>query len=52
MRKDLEICLAEANKNGARLPVISLVNQFYKHVQAKGGRRYDTSSLMLLLRED
>jgi 3-hydroxyisobutyrate dehydrogenase-like beta-hydroxyacid dehydrogenase len=52
MRKDLEICLAEANKNGARLPVISLVNQFYKHVQAKGGRRYDTSSLMLLLSED
>jgi 3-hydroxyisobutyrate dehydrogenase len=52
MRKDLEICLAEANKNGARLPVISLVNQFYKQVQSKGGRRYDTSSLMLLLRED
>jgi 3-hydroxyisobutyrate dehydrogenase len=52
MRKDLEICLAEANKNGARLPVISLVNQFYKHVQAKGGKRYDTSSLMLLLRQD
>jgi 3-hydroxyisobutyrate dehydrogenase len=52
MRKDLEICLAEANRNGARLPVISLVNQFYKQVQAKGGKRYDTSSLMLLLRED
>ena len=52
MRKDLEICLDEANRNGARLPAISLVNQFYKHVQAKGGNRLDTSSLMLLLRED
>jgi len=52
MRKDLAICLAEAERNGARLPVTALVDQFYKHVQAKGGRRYDTSSLMLLLTKD
>ena len=52
MRKDLGICLDEANRNGARLPLTALVDQFYKHVQAKGGQRYDTSSLMLLLTED
>ena len=52
MRKDLGICLEEANRNGARLPLTALVDQFYKHVQAKGGQRYDTSSLMLLLTED
>ncbi len=49
MRKDLAICLAEAERNGARLPVTALVDQFYKHVQERGGGRYDTSSLMLLL---
>jgi 3-hydroxyisobutyrate dehydrogenase-like beta-hydroxyacid dehydrogenase len=52
MRKDLGICLAEGNRNGARLPVTALVDQFYKHVQARGGNRYDTSSLMLLLAND
>jgi 3-hydroxyisobutyrate dehydrogenase-like beta-hydroxyacid dehydrogenase len=52
MRKDLGICMAEANNNGARLPVAALVDQFYKHVQAKGGSRYDTSSLMYLLNGD
>lgn len=52
MRKDLGICLEEANRNGARLPLTSLVDQFYKHVQAKGGSRYDTSSLMWLLSQD
>jgi 3-hydroxyisobutyrate dehydrogenase len=52
MRKDLGICLAEANRNGARLPVTALVDQFYKHVQARGGGRYDTSSVMLLLAND
>jgi 3-hydroxyisobutyrate dehydrogenase len=52
MRKDLGICLAEAERNGARLPVTALVDQFYKHVQARGGSRYDTSSLMLLLTND
>jgi 3-hydroxyisobutyrate dehydrogenase len=49
MRKDLGICLAEANRNGARLPVTALVDQFYKEVQLRGGNRYDTSSLMMLL---
>jgi len=49
MRKDLGICLDEAERNGARLPVTALVDQFYKHVQARGVGRYDTSSLMLLL---
>jgi 3-hydroxyisobutyrate dehydrogenase len=52
MRKDLGICLAEAKKNGARLPVTALVDQFYGHVQARGGRRWDTSSLMNLLMVD
>ena len=46
MRKDLGICLAEADVNGARLPVTALVDQFYKDVQAMGGGRLDTSSLI------
>ncbi len=49
MRKDLNICLAEANRNGARLPVTALVDQFYATVQARGGNRYDTSALIHLL---
>jgi 3-hydroxyisobutyrate dehydrogenase len=49
MRKDLGICLAEANRNGARLPVAALVDQFYKDVQEMGGRRWDTSSLLARL---
>jgi 3-hydroxyisobutyrate dehydrogenase len=52
MRKDLGICLQEADRNGARLPVTAIVDQFYKHVQTRGGARYDTSSLMLLLVKD
>jgi 3-hydroxyisobutyrate dehydrogenase-like beta-hydroxyacid dehydrogenase len=52
MRKDLGICLEEAKKTGARLPVTALVDQFYSHVQARGGRRWDTSSLMHLLMKD
>jgi 3-hydroxyisobutyrate dehydrogenase len=52
MRKDLGICLAEANRNGARLPVAALVDQFYAQVQARGGKRWDTSSLMHLLVND
>ncbi len=52
MRKDLGICLEEANTNGARLPVTALVDQFYAQVQARGGRRWDTSSLMHLLVND
>jgi 3-hydroxyisobutyrate dehydrogenase len=49
MRKDLGICLDEADRNGARLPVTALVDQFYKEVQAMGGRRWDTSSLLARL---
>ena len=49
MRKDLAICLAEADRNGARLPVTALVDQFYKEVQSIGGRRWDTSSLLARL---
>ena len=49
MRRDLNICLAEANRNGARLPVTALVDQFYATVQARGGNRYDTSALIHLL---
>jgi 3-hydroxyisobutyrate dehydrogenase len=45
MRKDLGICLATANENGASLPVTALVDQFYKDVQKLGGGRWDTSSL-------
>jgi 3-hydroxyisobutyrate dehydrogenase len=49
MRKDLGICLAEADRNGAKLPVTALVDQFYKDVQAMGGSRWDTSSLLARL---
>src|SRR5258708_5652961 len=52
MRKDLGICLEEAKKNGARLPVSALVDQFYAHIQPRGGKRWDTSSLMHLLMKD
>ena len=51
MRKDLAICLAEARANGAALPGTALVDQFYARVQAKGGGRWDTSSLIRLLRD-
>lgn len=46
MRKDLGICLEEANNNGASLPVTAIVDQFYKDVQKMGGNRWDTSSLL------
>lgn len=46
MRKDLGICLDEARKNGALLPLTALVDQFYADVQAMGGGRWDTSSLI------
>jgi 3-hydroxyisobutyrate dehydrogenase len=49
MRKDLAICLNEARKNGATLPVAALVDQFYGEVQKMGGRRWDTSSLIARL---
>jgi 3-hydroxyisobutyrate dehydrogenase len=52
MRKDLGMCFEEARANGARLPVAALVDQFYAQVQARGGRRWDTSSLMHLLAND
>ncbi|QHQ34670.1 NAD-binding protein [Algicella marina] len=52
MRKDLGICLSEANNNGAQLPVTALVDQFYKEVQAMGGGRWDTSSLMKRLTQN
>ena len=50
MRKDLAICLEEARKNGALLPVTALVDQFYAIVQKMGGRRWDTSSLIRVLK--
>ena len=49
MRKDMGICLDEARRNGASLPVTALVDQFYGEVQAKGGGRWDTSSLITRL---
>lgn len=52
MRKDLSIVLEEAGRNGARLPVTALVDQFYADVQAMGGGRWDTSSLIARLQRD
>jgi 3-hydroxyisobutyrate dehydrogenase len=52
MRKDLGIALEEAKKNGSRMPVTALVDQFYAQIQARGGSRWDTSSLMHLLMKD
>ncbi len=52
MRKDLSICLDEAKRNKARLPVTALVDQFYATVQARGGGRWDTSSLIHLLAKE
>jgi 3-hydroxyisobutyrate dehydrogenase len=49
MRKDLSICLAEARRSGAHLPVAALVDQFYSEVQKMGGGRWDTSALMARL---
>ncbi|MEO8280111.1 MAG: NAD(P)-dependent oxidoreductase [Ideonella sp.] len=49
MRKDLGLVLEEAKRNGARLPVTALVDQFYADIQASGGRRWDTSSLITRL---
>ena len=50
MRKDLGLVLDEAKRNGARLPVTALVDQFYADVQAMGGQRWDTSSLIQRLK--
>ena len=49
MRKDLGMCLAEAKRNGAKLPVTELVDRFYGEVQKAGGNRFDTSSLITRL---
>lgn len=49
MRKDLGICIAEARRNGATLPVTALVDQFYAEVEKMGGKRWDTSSLLARL---
>ncbi len=51
MRKDLGLVLDEARRNGAQLPVTALVDQFYADVQAAGGRRWDTSSLITRLKK-
>jgi 3-hydroxyisobutyrate dehydrogenase-like beta-hydroxyacid dehydrogenase len=50
MRKDLGLVMDEAKRNGARVPVTALVDQFYADVQAMGGQRWDTSSLIKRLR--
>jgi 3-hydroxyisobutyrate dehydrogenase len=49
MRKDLGLCLAEAARNGTSVPVAALVDKFYAEVQAQGGNRWDTSSLIARL---
>lgn len=51
MRKDLGLALQEARKNGASLPVTALVDQFYSEIQARGGQRWDTCSLIARLRK-
>jgi len=51
MRKDLGITLEEARSNGAHLPVTALVDQFFSEIQAMGGRRWDTSSLLVRLED-
>jgi len=51
MRKDLAICAAEARSNGAALPATALIDQFYARIQTRGGGRWDTSSLIRLLRD-
>ena len=50
MRKDLSLCLDEARRNGSRLPVTALIDQFYADIQQMGGQRWDSSSLIRRLR--
>ena len=50
MRKDLKICLEQADEVGARLPITAIINQFYSNILDIGGKRWDTSSLIKLLR--
>ena len=52
MRKDLKICMDEADRNGAVLPITSIVDQFYKEIQNSGGGRLDTSSLLKRLQKN
>ncbi|MEE9140338.1 MAG: NAD(P)-dependent oxidoreductase [Alphaproteobacteria bacterium] len=52
MRKDLAMCMDEARRSGAALPVTALVDEFYARIQARGGGRLDTSSLITVLSED
>jgi len=52
MRKDLKICMDEADRNGAPLPITSIVDQFYKEIQNSGGGRLDTSSLLKRLQKN
>ena len=49
MRKDLGLCFEEANSNGSELPVTKIVDGYYAEIQAGGGNRYDTSSLVTRL---
>ena len=53
MRKDMGICLEQARKSGARLPVAALVDQFWSHLEARGGKRWDSTAglIQLLLRD-
>jgi 3-hydroxyisobutyrate dehydrogenase len=51
MRKDLNYALDEAQKNGINLPITEIVDQFYEEIQAMGGGRWDTSSLLKRLRK-
>ena len=51
MRKDLGICIDEATRNGAKLPITEMVDGFYGEVQGRGGNRFDTSSLILNLKK-
>ena len=50
MRKDLKICLEQADEVGARLPITAIIDQFYSNILDIGGKRWDTSSLIKLLR--
>jgi len=53
MRKDMGICLDQARKSGARLPMAALVDQFWSHLEARGGKRWDsTAGLVQLLLKD
>ena len=52
MRKDLAICVDEARRNGASLPVTATIEQYYSQIQRAGGNRWDSSSLITLLERE